>query len=320
MWDHFLSAEQIDRKRLCLLFDKVQTMRINQPYLQGRVVACLFYEPSTRTARSFETAVKRTGGNVLMVSDLESTSVAKGESFADTIRTFNQYADAIVIRHPRQGAALEAANVSTVPVVNAGDGANEHPTQALLDAYTIAEHHERLDGLRITVVGDLKYGRTVHSLSLLLSKFNVEFKYVRPETLKMPSGYPEGETHTHLTPEVLAETDVLYMTRIQRERFALRGDPHPEILVKGCHLTPELVKHLPEESCILHPFPRVEELDLAIDEDPRALYFKQMANGVPMRAALINTLIHHGQTRSLVGHGSKWSTEDPWGIKGTDSF
>jgi aspartate carbamoyltransferase len=312
MWDHFLSAEQIDRKRLCLLFDKVQTMRIHQPYLQGRVVACLFYEPSTRTARSFETAVKRTGGNVLMVSDLESTSVAKGESFADTIRTFNQYADLIVLRHPNHGAALEAANASDIPVINAGDGPNEHPTQALLDVYTMAKHHERLDGLTVTLAGDLKYGRTVHSLSLLLSKFDVEVNHVSPSSLRMPHQFPEGSSHhERLTPELLEKTDVLYMTRVQRERFG--ASEYDGTYKEGYYLTPELVDHLPESSCILHPFPRMGELPLSIDDDPRARYFDQMKNGVAVRAALMSLLLRRGPWRAS-GY-SDFSTKDPWNLK-----
>lgn len=318
MWDHFLSASQLDRDQLCRIFAEVEstTARQSHFFLEGRLVTCLFCEPSTRTARSFEAAVKRNGGQVLLVDDVRTTSVAKGESMADMIRTFNQYTDLIVLRHPTNGAAREAANVSEVPVINAGDGSNEHPTQALLDVYTIAKHHRKLDGLRITLVGDLKYGRTVHSLALLLSNFDVQINHVSPPQLRMPSNYPKGRQYDSLTPELLAETDVLYVTRIQRERFeehdAVFDDGGGSFHQKAYSVTPEQVAHLSKRSCILHPFPRVDELDPAIDDDPRALYFQQMANGISVRTALM-VLLFRGQNAGFV---SDWYYQDPWGIRG----
>jgi aspartate carbamoyltransferase len=256
-------------------------------------LANLFYEPSTRTQASFMAAMQRQGGAVIPISEVRYSSVAKGESLPDTVRTLACYADVIVIRHPEVGSAALAAQYAGKPVINAGDGPGEHPTQALLDMFTIREELGRLDNLTVTMLGDLKYGRTVHSLARLLTRFDgIRLNYVSPEILQMPrdvmdevaqKGIAQME-HTALD-KPLPATDVLYVTRVQRERFE---DPEVYDKVKGAYvITPEVMKPAKKEMIVLHPLPRVTEISMEFDADPRAAYFRQMEYGLYVRMALL---------------------------------
>lgn len=260
--------------------------------MKGRVMASLFYEPSTRTRLSFETAMQRLGGSVVSVVGLESSSLAKGETLSDTARVVETYADIIAVRHPKPGAPREMASAVQIPVLNAGDGAGEHPTQALLDLFTIRSEKGKIDGLKIAMVGDLKFGRTVHSLSYLLAHYDVEILLVSPEQLRMPQEVTDY-LKEHEVPfkemekmdKALKEADVCYMTRIQQERF---DDPSEYEKFKGYYiLTRELIeKHNPDLT-IMHPLPRVGEISMNVDDLPGAAYFRQMQNGVAVRMALL---------------------------------
>jgi aspartate carbamoyltransferase len=260
--------------------------------LKGKILANLFYEPSTRTSSSFLAAMERLGGSVIPINEVTYSSVAKGESLPDTVRTLQTYADVIVLRHPEVGSAKLAAQYTTKPIINAGDGIGEHPTQALLDLFTIQEELGGIDGLTITMLGDLKFGRTVHSLSRLLSLFDVHINYVSPEILGMPPELlteliREGmqqRAHTTLAP-ILPATDVLYVTRVQKERF---DDLDDYEAVKGAYvITPETLKAAKDEMIVMHPFPRVGEISMEVDDDPRAAYFRQMEYGLYVRMALL---------------------------------
>jgi len=262
--------------------------------LKGKILANLFYEPSTRTSSSFTAAMERLGGSVIPINEVKYSSVSKGESLPDTIRTLECYADVIVLRHPETGSAAIAAKAARKPVINAGDGIGEHPTQALLDTFTIFEElsNGSVDGMTVTMLGDLKYGRTVHSLARLLSLFNVRINYVSPEILRMPrevmdevgsKGIQQAE-FSSLT-EVLPETDVLYVTRVQKERFE---DPADYEKVKGAYvIDPEIMKAAKQEMIVMHPLPRVGEISVDFDDDPRAAYFRQMEYGLYVRMALL---------------------------------
>lgn len=261
--------------------------------LKGKILANLFYEPSTRTSSSFTAAMERLGGSVIPISEVKYSSVSKGESLPDTVRTLECYADVIVLRHPETGSAALAAKYARKPIINAGDGAGEHPTQALLDAFTIKEELGRLDNLTVTMLGDLRYGRTVHSLARLLSNFSgIKFHYVSPEILRMPRevmeevGAKNISQAEHATLEsVLAETDVLYVTRVQKERFE---DPAAYESVKGAYVVdPEMMKAAKEQMIVMHPLPRVGEISVDFDDDPRAAYFRQMEYGLYVRMALL---------------------------------
>ena len=261
-------------------------------------LATLFFEPSTRTRLSFEAAMYELGGQVLGFSEAASSSAAKGESVADTIRVVGCYADIIAMRHPKEGAPMVGAMHSTVPIINAGDGGHNHPTQTLTDLMTIRREKGRLSDFTIGLCGDLKFGRTVHSLIAALSRYeNVKFVLISPEELKVPSyikkdilaeqGLPYVQT-TELT-DVMPQLDVLYMTRVQRERFFNEED---YLRLKDSYiLTPEKLRGAKEDLTILHPLPRVNEIDTAIDADPRACYFRQALNGKFVRMALIMTLL-----------------------------
>jgi len=259
----------------------------------GKVLSTLFYEPSTRTRLSFETAMQRLGGSVVSVAEAKSTSAAKGESLHDTIRTVEGYADVIVLRHPQIGAAEEAARATDVPVINAGDGAGQHPTQSLLDLYTILEEQGRVDGLTIALVGDLKNGRTVHSLADLLSNYDVAFRFVAPDALRMPKEIVDRLTARGIDVAesadlagVIPAADVVYMTRIQRERFE---DPAEyERLKDAFVLTRDGLAPAKDSVTIMHPLPRVNEIATDVDGLPGAAYFRQSANGVPVRMALLS--------------------------------
>jgi aspartate carbamoyltransferase catalytic subunit len=268
----------------------------HRPVLKGKVVATIFFEPSTRTRLSFETAANRLGARVVGFSDADNTSVSKGETLKDTIMMVSNYADLIVMRHPKEGSARYAAEISRVPIINAGDGANQHPSQTLLDMYSIQKTQGRLDNLTITMVGDLKYGRTVHSLLQAMSHFNTRFKFIAPPELRMPDEYkhylaerglPFTE-HTELA-ESINDADILYMTRVQRERFS---DPIEYEKVKNVYvLKNSLLKDTKPNMRILHPLPRVNEISADVDDNPKAYYFEQARNGVFTRMAIIHYLL-----------------------------
>lgn len=261
--------------------------------LAGKLLANLFFEPSTRTRMSFETAMKRLGGDVLNMSGVEASSIAKGENLADTIRVISKYCDVIVLRHPKEGASRLAAEFSEVPVVNAGDGAGQHPTQTLLDLYTMKKELGRLEGLKVALVGDLKYGRTVHSLAYALSLYGAEIYLVSPELLKMPREIKEDLRGAEIyetsdIKEVISDVDVLYVTRIQRERFP---DPTEYMKVAGSYrIIPDMLKEN-ERLIVMHPLPRVDEIAPEIDKTKYARYFEQAFYGVPVRMAILVTLL-----------------------------
>ena len=265
-------------------------------------LATLFYEPSTRTRLSFEAAMLELGGSVIGFSEATSSSAAKGESVADTAKVISCYADIIAMRHPKEGSALVAANNATIPVINAGDGGHCHPTQTLADLLTIYREKGRFDRLTVGICGDLKFGRTVHSLINALSRYEgVKFVLISPEELKLPS-YVKAESikkkgleymQTTSLEEAMPLLDILYMTRIQQERFA---DMDEYLRLKDSYvLTPEKLKSAKEDMCILHPLPRVNEISVKVDDDPRACYFKQVLNGKYMRMALILKLLEEAK-------------------------
>lgn len=264
--------------------------------LDGKILGNLFFEPSTRTKLSFESAAYRLGCNVIDVSEMSMTSMAKGETLADTIKIVNAYCDAIVLRHPHEGAARLAAQFSDIPVINAGDGAGSHPTQTLLDLFTMRQNKGDLDGLNIALVGDLKYGRTVHSLADALTMFGIKLTLVAPESLQMPKDtvkhLEDNGCHPWITSDLndaLPYADVIYMTRIQRERFP---DPAEYQKVAGTYkLNKALLKDAKKDLIVMHPLPRVNEIAPEVDELPCAKYFEQAANGVPVRMALLNAVM-----------------------------
>ncbi|MDR2956184.1 aspartate carbamoyltransferase [Dysgonomonas gadei] len=265
----------------------------NRRLLEGKVCATLFFEPSTRTRLSFETAVNRLGGRIIGFSDAATTSSSKGETLKDTIAMVNNYADIIIMRHHLEGAARYASEVSSIPIINAGDGANQHPTQTMLDLYSIFKTQGTLENLELTVVGDLKYGRTVHSLIIGMSHFNPTFNFVAPEELRLPETYKNFcDTHgirykeyTDFSPEVINNADILYMTRVQRERFT---DLMEYEKVKNVYiLKKDMIADTKENLRILHPLPRVNEIQQDVDDSPKAYYFEQARNGVFTREAVI---------------------------------
>lgn len=264
----------------------------------GKILATLFFEPSTRTRLSFESAMLSLGGQVLGFSSANSSSAAKGESVSDTIRTVSCYSDIIAMRHPKEGAPLVASRHSLVPIINAGDGGHNHPTQTLTDLLTIHREKGRFDDLTIGLCGDLKFGRTVHSLVAAMSRYTgIRFVLISPEELKLPRYVKEQYIKSKNIPyiqstsldEVMPELDILYMTRVQRERFFNEED---YLRLKDSYiLTPEKLKNAKPDLRILHPLPRVNEISVAVDEDPRACYFKQAQNGRYIRMALIMKLL-----------------------------
>jgi aspartate carbamoyltransferase len=295
---NILSVKQFNRADLTFIFEVAHEMeemvrRVGTfDLLKGKILTNLFYEPSTRTSSSFTAAMERLGGSVIPINDVRYSSVSKGESLPDTIRTLECYSDVIVIRHPETGSAALAAKYARKPIINAGDGTGEHPTQALLDLFTILEELGHVDGLTITMLGDLKYGRTVHSLARLLTLYNVRLNYVSPEILPMPAEVIEevnakniSQTVTTDLAKVLPETDVLYVTRVQKERFE---DPEVYEKVKGSYvITPELMTRAKDDMIVMHPLPRVGEISMEFDSDPRAAYFRQMEYGLYVRMALL---------------------------------
>lgn len=270
----------------------------NRRLLEGKVCATLFFEPSTRTRLSFETAVNRLGGCIIGFSDASTTSSTKGETLKDTITMVSNYADMIIMRHHLEGAARYASEISPVPIINAGDGANQHPTQTMLDLYSIYKTQGTLENLTITIVGDLKYGRTVHSLIIGMSHFNPTFHFVAPEELMLPDTYKifcdkqgiKYKEHTDFSPDVLNRSDILYMTRVQRERFT---DLMEYEKVKNIYiLKNDMLGGTKENLRILHPLPRVNEIQQDVDDSPKAYYFQQAGNGLFTRQAIICDLLN----------------------------
>ncbi|MCT4615538.1 MAG: aspartate carbamoyltransferase [Marinifilaceae bacterium] len=260
--------------------------------LEGKVVASLFFEPSTRTRLSFETAINRMGGRIVGFTDAASSSVTKGESLNDTIKMVSNYCDLVVMRHPLEGAARHASEVSDVPIINAGDGANQHPTQTMLDLYSIMKTQGTLENLNIFMVGDLKYGRTVHSLLMAMSHFNPTFHFIAPKELEIPKAYKmfmeerniKYYEHTEFG-DIIEKADILYMTRVQRERFA---DPLEYEKVKNVYiLKNSMLDNTKDNLRILHPLPRVNEIAMDVDSNPKAYYFQQALNGVYARQAIM---------------------------------
>ena len=290
--DDFSTAEILKVLRLTSEFEKEPTSKL----LDGKVIATLFFEPSTRTRLSFESAISRLGGKIIGFSDSSSSSVSKGETLNDTIRTVNNYCDLIVMRHPVEGSARFASEIATVPIINAGDGANQHPSQTLLDLYSIKKTQGKLDDLNIFLVGDLKYGRTVHSLMMAMSRWNATFNFISPEELKMPEEYKiyldnaglKYYEHTDFT-DIISKADIIYMTRVQRERFS---DPIEYEKVKNVYvLRNSMLKNTKPNMRILHPLPRVNEIHTDVDKNPKSYYFEQALNGVYTRQAILCLLL-----------------------------
>jgi aspartate carbamoyltransferase catalytic subunit len=269
----------------------------NRKTLDGKVIATLFFEPSTRTRLSFETAVIRLGGSIIGFSDASTSSSSKGETLNDTIHMVSSYADAIVMRHPLDGAARYASEISPVPIINAGDGSNQHPSQTLLDLYSIIKTQGTLENLNICLVGDLKYGRTVHSLIMAMSHFNPTFKFIAPDELKMPDEYKLfckkrniKFTEVSELEDNFNDVDILYMTRVQRERFQ---DMMEYERVKNIYtLNNNMLINTKENLKILHPLPRVTEIDPDVDSNPKAYYFQQAQNGLYIRQAIISKVLN----------------------------
>ncbi len=304
---HIISTKDFSREEIDFILDRAQQLegyaRSGNPQARGldllkdKVVATLFFEPSTRTRLSFDTAVKRLGGTTIGFDSSESTSVVKGETLSDTIKIIESYADAIVIRHPREGAARMASEISRVPVINAGDGAGHHPTQTLLDLYTMRKECQKPIGdLSVALVGDLRYGRTVHSLAYALSLYKAKLFFISPEQLRMPESiinylrkHGVELLETPNSEDAIDETDVLYMTRIQKERFP---DPSEYLKVAGSYrITPETLDGVRNDMIIMHPLPRVNEIDPAVDATKHARYFQQAFYGVPIRMAVLSLVM-----------------------------
>ncbi|MBR5856793.1 MAG: aspartate carbamoyltransferase [Bacteroidales bacterium] len=293
-----ISIHDFTKEEILHILDVAKEFEQNksQRILQDKVVATLFFEPSTRTRLSFETAANRLGARVIGFSDAGNTSVSKGETLKDTIKMVSNYVDIIVMRHPLEGSARYASEVASVPVINAGDGANQHPSQTLLDLYTIRQTQGRLDNININMVGDLKYGRTVHSLLQAMSHFSPKFTFTAPEELKMPKEYKafldkKGIPYTERIEldNGISDTDILYMTRVQQERFS---DPMEYEKVKNVYsLTASMLTDAKPNMKILHPLPRVTEISQDVDDTPFAYYFKQAENGMYVRMAIIAYLL-----------------------------
>lgn len=293
-----VSINDLSKDEMLRVLDLAEEFEKNpsQPILQGKVVATLFFEPSTRTRLSFESAVNRLSGRVIGFSEASSSSVSKGESLKDTILTVANYSDLIVMRHPVEGSARYASEVSPVPIINAGDGANQHPTQTLLDLYSIRKTQGTLSDLKIVMVGDLKYGRTVHSLLMAISQFNASFVFIAPPELQMPQEYKlflkqsglKFEEYTDLA-DNLGDADIVYMTRVQRERFS---DPMEYEKVKNVYvLRNHMLASTKPNMKVMHPLPRVNEISVDVDDSSKAYYFTQALNGVYTRMAIMSLIL-----------------------------
>lgn len=297
-----VSIEEYSREKILYMIELAKKFEENpnQPILKNKIVATLFFEPSTRTRLSFETAASRLGAKVIGFTDPKVTSSTKGETLKDTIMMVSSYADIIVMRHYLEGAARYASEISPVPIVNAGDGANQHPSQTMLDLYSIYKTQGTLENLTICLVGDLKYGRTVHSLLMAMRHFNPTFKFIAPNELKMPQEYKiyckeygiKYTEHTEFTEEVIADADILYMTRVQRERFT---DLMEYERVKNVYiLKNSMLDNTKENIRVLHPLPRVNEIALDVDSNPKAYYFQQAQNGLYAREAILTDVLNIG--------------------------
>ncbi|MEK6867240.1 MAG: aspartate carbamoyltransferase [Nanoarchaeota archaeon] len=292
-----ISINEVSREDIIDVLERAKKIELlpkekKELLLRNIVIANLFFEPSTRTRLSFESAAVQLGAKVIGFADPGSSSAVKGESLTDTIKMVENYASILVIRHPKEGAARLAATITKRVVINAGDGANQHPTQTFLDLYTIKKSHKKISNLHVAVVGDLKYGRTVHSLAIALSHFNCRLYFVSPEMLGMPTSICEQlekkkiifSYHNDIE-EVIDKVDILYMTRIQKERF---GDPLEYLRIKDSYvLREEMLKKAKQTMKILHPLPRVNEMERSIDQTKYAAYFDQAANGIPVRQAIL---------------------------------
>lgn len=297
-----VSIRDFDSDDFAYLFDitdKIQTLTSKErgEIAKGLILGYVFYEYSTRTRLSFESAMASIGGRSLGISDVDSSSIMKGESYADTVKTISLYSDVVLVRHPSDGSSRYACEISEKPVINGGSGSEEHPTQAMLDIYTIFKEKKKIDGLSIGIIGDLKYGRTVYSLIYALSNFKVNIHLISPEVLKIRDESIYDITnkvnmynHVELSDELLNKLDIIYVTRIQRERFP---DLQEFNKIQGLYTIDEkiLAKSKPDVS-ILHPLPRVDEISPSIDNTPNALYFKQASYGKELRAALLSSLLH----------------------------
>jgi aspartate carbamoyltransferase catalytic subunit len=293
-----VSIDDFSKEEIIRILDMAEGFE-KQPVrklLEGKVAATLFFEPSTRTRLSFESAINRLGGKIVGFSDASSSSVSKGETLHDTIKMVSSYCDLIVMRHPIEGSARYASEVASVPVINAGDGANQHPTQTMLDLYSIRKTQGTLDNLNIFMVGDLKYGRTVHSLMMAMSRWNATFNFISPEELRMPEEFKlyldnlglKYYEHTDFT-EIISRADIIYMTRVQKERFS---DPIEYEKVKNVYvLRNSMLNNTKHNMRILHPLPRVHEISTDVDSNPKAYYFEQALNGVFTRQAILCTLL-----------------------------
>lgn len=289
-----ISIRDFNKDEINFIIEKTKEVKSGKwkKTLEGKIIASLFFEPSTRTRLSFETAIQKQGGKIIGFSSAGTSSTKKGESFSDSIKTVSKYSDIIIIRHKIEGAARKASEIVDIPIINAGDGANQHPTQTFLDLFTIVESKGKIDGLKIGLMGDLKYGRTIHSLVTALSNFDVEIYFISPQELKIPEEFKnilntkkikfyEGKDFMKFGKEL----DILYCTRIQKERFI---DPLEYEKVAGSYrINRESLKYLNEETFIMHPLPRVDEISVDVDNDKRAIYFEQAENGVYTREALL---------------------------------
>ncbi len=290
-----VSIKELSKEEMDIIFEVAREMlpiargERKSDLLDGKILATLFFEPSTRTRLSFESAMHRLGGSVIGFSNPSATSISKGETLADTVRVMDSYSDVIVIRHPYEGSARLAAEFASNPVINAGDGAGQHPTQTLLDLFTIHQEFGEIEGLNVALIGDLKYGRTVHSLAYALSYLGANIYLVSPELLRMPSHIirelKEKPVETDKIEDVIEDADVLYVTRIQKERFP---DPTEYKKVAGSYrITSELLNKAKEKAIVMHPLPRVDEIEPDVDYTKHARYFQQAFNGVPVRMALL---------------------------------
>lgn len=298
-----LSVDQFDRESLSYIFTRTEEMALMAEQvgacdlLAGYTLACVFYEPSTRTSASFIAAMERLGGRTIPITQgIQYSSVSKGESLVDTMLTLEKYSDVIVLRHPEIGSVAQAAKYASVPIINAGDGAGEHPTQALLDLYTIRKELGRIDGLRVAMVGDLRYGRTVHSLTKLLMSYDVSLRFVSPDTLRLPLNLMndlinQGKDVREMdkVENIIGDVDVLYVTRIQKERFT--DMVQYEELKNSFEITTDLMEQARKEMIVMHPLPRVGEIHYNVDKDPRAAYFRQVHNGMLVRMALLAAVL-----------------------------
>ena len=294
-----ISIEDFSREEITYILKRSKAMESlaskGSDMLKGKILATLFFEPSTRTRLSFEAAMLKLGGSVIGFAEAEIASVRKGENLADTVRTVENYADVIALRHPLDGAAKLAAELAKVPIINGGSGSEEHPTQALIDLYTVQKEKKKIDGLKIALVGDLRYGRTVHSLAYALSLYNIDLYLISPESLRMRREVLRAiknkiqVTEDSNLEKVIPQMDVLYVTRIQKERFP---DPAEYAKVKGIYkINLETLSSAKKEMIILHPLPRVDEIADEVDKTPQARYFAQVWNGVVVRMALLSLVL-----------------------------